>query len=477
MKKNVIFLFFASLAIFSSCSDDDNTTNTANSVAFVNSIVNLNAAETTVSVVFEKPTSSSGSLTISVNPTNAVYGTDFTTNPSIESNVLTIPYSKNISNATFTFNRLIEGVEGQIKNVEFTIMNTSDENLIISSTSKTTKLNFDETPIETATVSPTVGGANVINQVYVDLSSGIGTPVNRASWDLGFYSGDDFRVAINGSIKMAIKQINSTDITQNVEIDNTVAVGEGGGTGIVNGNPTYVDNPNGDISQTAIASVSTILSDNKVYLVNLGHAVATVAPNTGSVNAYGDHRGWRKIRVLRNGNDYKLQYALPDSSTFNEVTISKNAAFNFTFFSFNSNAVVTAEPEKAKWDLNFTSFTNLTNFGTGNVSYAYQDFIVTNSKGGTRAYEVLNSAGVTYSNFTSANIDNTKLNQAEFQDQRNIGSNWRNGGGPTTLPSAKDDRFYVLKDASGNTFKIRFISLTNAAGERGNPTFEYEKLN
>jgi hypothetical protein len=477
MKKNVIFLFLATLSFFASCSDDDNSSSTANSVAFVNSSVNLVAAETTVSVVFEKPTSSSGSLSIAVNPTNAVYGVDFTTNPEIVSNVLTIPYAKNVSNVTFTFNRIVEAVEGQIKNVEFTITNSTDVDLIISSTSKSTKLNFDESPIEMATVSPAVGGANVTNQVYVDLSSGVDTPINRASWDLGFYSGEDFRVVINGSIKMAVKETTSTDITQNVEIDNTVAIGEGGGTGVVNGNPAYVDNPNGDIAETAIASVSNILSANKVYLVNLGHAVSTVAPNVGSVNAYGDHRGWRKIRVLKSGNDYKLQYALPDATTFNEAIISKNAAYNFTFFSFNTNNIVNVEPEKSKWDLNFTSFANLTNFGSGFVSYAYQDFIVTNTKGGTRAYEVLNAAGTSYANFEIANVDNTKLDQNTFQDQRVIGSNWRNGGGPTTLPSAKDDRFYVLKDASGNIFKIRFISLTNASGERGNPTFEYIKLN
>jgi hypothetical protein len=477
MKKNVIFLFLATLAIFASCSDDDNSSSSVNSVAFVNSSVNLVAAETTVSVVFEKPTSSSGSLSISVNPTNAVYGVDFTTNPEIVSNVLTIPYAKNVSNVTFKFNRIIEAVEGQIKNVEFTITNSTDVDLIISSTSKTTKLNFDESPIEMATVSPAVGGANVTNQVYVDLSSGIDTPINRASWDLGFYSGDDFRVVINGSIKMAVKETTSTDITQNVVIDETVAVGEGAGTGSSNGNPDYVDNPNGDIAETAIAQVSNTLSENKVYLINLGHVVSTVAPNTGSVNAYGDHRGWRKIRVARSGNDYKLQYASPDSSTFSEVTISKNAAYNFTFFSFNTNNIVSAEPEKAKWDLNFTSFTNLTNFGNGFVSYAYQDFIVINTKAGTRAYEVLNSAGTSYANFALANVDNTKLDQNTFQDQRVIGSNWRNGGGPTTLPSTKDDRFYIVKDVAGNIFKIRFISLTNAAGERGNPTFEYVKLN
>lgn len=266
-------------------------------------------------------------------------------------------------------------------------------------------------------------------------------------------------------------------MTQPVAIDNTVAVGEGGGSGVVNGNPAYVDGPDGNITLTAMAEVSSNDADNKVYLVNLGHAVSTIAPATGSVNAYGDARGWRKIRVLRSGSDYKLQYASPDATTFSEVTITKNAAYNFTFFSFNTNTVVTAEPEKAKWDLNFTSFTNLTNFGTGMVSYPYQDFIVTNRNGGTRAYQVLNSEGVLYQNFALANVTTSKFDLDSSIDQRVIGANWRNGGGPSTLPSPRDDRFYVLKDAAGNIYKIRFIAMTNGAGERGNPTFEYARLN
>lgn len=477
MKKNVILMFAMVTALFLSCSDDDNSGNNANAVAFVNPTVNLNAPETVVNLVFQNPTSAAGTVTLTVTPANAVYGTDFTTNPAVSGGTLVVPFAKNVSSVSFVFNRLIEGVEGQTKNVAFTIASTSIEAITIPDATKTTQLNFDENPILAATSVPAVGGATVPNQVYVDLSSGNGTPVNRASWDLGFYAGDEFRVAINGSIKMAIKQTTSTDMTQPVAIDNTVAVGEGGGSGVVNGNPAYVDGPDGNITLTAMSEISATDGANKVYLVNLGHALTNVAPNVGSVNAYGDARGWRKIRVLRSGSDYKLQYALPEATTFTEVTITKNAAYNFTFFSFNTNTVVTAEPEKTKWDLCFTPFTNLTNFGTGMVSYAYQDFIVTNRNGGTRAYQVLNSEGVSYQNFAATDVVASKFDLEASIDQRVIGANWRNGGGPSTLPSPRDDRFYVLKDAAGNIYKIRFIAMTNLAGERGNPTFEYARLN
>lgn len=476
MKKSVFLLFVLAGLVFTACNDDDGMTIPENAAAFANPAINLTTDNTTVNIVFAAPTAAAGSVTLNVTANGVVYGTDFTTAPAVTGNIVTVPFEAGVSSASFVFTRIMEAFEGQTKNVVFTIASVTVEGVAIPDATKTVQLNFDETPILTNNVAPEVGGPNVPNQVFVDLSSGAATAVQRASWDLGFYAGDDFRVAINGAIKMAVKQLDINDMTQVVTLDNTVAVGEGGGSGVVNGNPLYVDGPDGNIANTAIAEVSAIDANNKVYLVNLGFSVSSVAPNVGSVNAYGDARGWRKIRILRDGSNYKLQYANVDATTFQEVSIAKNSAFNFTFFSFDTNAVVSVEPEKAKWDLSFTPFTNLTDFGGGSVSYAYQDFIVTNRKGGTSAYQVLNSAGVSYADFTLTHVNTANFGLATAIDQRAIGSGWRNGGGPTTLPSVRDDRFYILKDTSGNIYKIKFVGMTNAAGERGNPSFEYQIL-
>lgn len=341
------------------------------------------------------------------------------------------------------------------------------------------KIPAPEAISEGAILSPAIGGPTQPNQVYLDLSSESSTSVNRTTWDLGFYSGSEFRVVLNSSVKMAAKQTESTDITQPVAIDNAVSVGSPGGpTGIENGNVAYVDAPAGNLSGTAIAEVSATDANNKVYLVNLGNAIPTTAPAIGSVNTYGEARGWKKIRVLRSGNGYKLQYANPEATTFQEVTINKDAAYNFKFFSLVNNAEVVAEPQKDKWDLKFTTFTSTLNGGPqlGTVSYFYSDFVITNVKGGTRAYEVLNSAGVTYDAFTTANVDQSKFSAEAATDQRAIGANWRNSGGPSSLPSVKDDRFYVVKDVAGNVYKVKFIALYNAAGERGYPTLQYTLL-
>ncbi|MEP1487410.1 MAG: HmuY family protein [Algibacter sp.] len=338
----------------------------------------------------------------------------------------------------------------------------------------------DDTPIEPikvviegASVSPNVGGPNEQNQVYIDLSNNTATTVQRDSWDLGFYSGTDFRVVINGSIYMAVAALTGTDIdavnsttAQVQESQPQVAVGTFDAA-----NTEYVDAPDGTITETAIDEISDTDANNPVYLVNLGFEVGTETPATGSVTISGDSRGWKKIRILKSGENYILQYADLDDTTHKEVSISKNSDYNFTFFSFNTGNEVNAEPEKENWDLNFTVFTNeISDYG----SYGFSDFVVNNTKTNAQVYMIDTEIDNT---LTYENLTLTDVVEANFtSDQRGIGSSWRNGGGPGALPSLKENVFYIINDTDGNLYKLQFLALTNADGERGYPEFVYSLL-
>lgn len=327
--------------------------------------------------------------------------------------------------------------------------------------------------IEGASVAPEIGGPNQQNQVYIDLSSNTTTPIQRDTWDLGFYSGTNFRVTINGSIYMAAAKLTETNIdavnstsTEVQDLQPQAAVGT-----FDEANMAFVDAPDGTITNTAIVEISDTDANNNVYLVNLGFEVGIETPSTGSVAISGSPRGWKKIRVLKSGNDYMLQYADLDDTTHKEITISKDSDYNFTFFSFDDEDKVTVEPKKEDWDLNFTVFTNeISGFG----AYGYSDFVVNNIKGDTKVYmidtEVDNT--LTYADFTLADVV-----EANFtNDQRSIGSSWRNGGGPGTLPSLKTNVFYIVNDTDGNLYKLQFLALTNADGERGYSEFVYSLL-
>ena len=466
MKKN-LFLALTFIAMsFAACENDENDNGTDVSVAFSEPSLNLEVDETPIQIQFSAPASTAGTITIVYNDTAVTYGIDYTTNPSAIENKIIVPFNQGATMVEFKFNKIINAIEGEVKNVVFTIENVSTTATI--SGNKTTQVNFNETASLGTALAAEVGGPSQPNQVYVDLSSGKMTKVTRVSWDLGFYSGSEFRVAINSSVKMAAKKLETTNIDEVQQEDASMIIAQGQGIA------TQVDGPTGNILETAIAEVDSNDANNKVYLINMGSNPAKTTPSVGSEGSgSGTSRGWKKIRILKSGDDYKIQYADIASTTHQEVIVSKNSAYNFTFFSFTTNKTVDVEPVKAQWDLNFSTFTNILG---GTTPYFYPDYIVNNVKGGALTYQVLTSE-FTYDNFTLANIDNSKFTE----DQRNIGSNWRStsatvDGIPVSQFVLKTDRFYVVKDAAGNVYKLKFTGGANEAGERGFPKFQYSLL-
>ena len=330
---------------------------------------------------------------------------------------------------------------------------------------------------ETVFSNPEVGGATEPNQVFIDLSSQESTTAIRDSWDLGFYcEATVFRVSLNGSIYMAAKALDYTDIdtVTTADVENLypeVSIGTFNPE-----NVNFVDDFDGDITQTALAEISVTPIDNKVYLLNLGYSVSADEPDTGSVAVAGGHRGWKKIRILRNSENYILQYANIEDTTHQEVIISKDEAYHFTHFSFNTETTLAVEPVKTDWDLCFTVFTNeIVGYGT----YGFTDFVLSNSKSNVMAYQVQevddnedDMIDNPYTDFSIADIITDNFENS----QRAIGSSWRIGGGPGYSPAVKDNVYYIIKDSEGLLYKLKFLSLMNDDGVRGYPQFEYQLI-
>ena len=310
-----------------------------------------------------------------------------------------------------------------------------------------------------------VGGANQHNNVYVDLSGEVATDAARDAWDLGFYSGSDFRVVVNGSLAMAAKQLTTSDITAVVAADATVAVGT-----FQASNLAFIDSPTGSLDATAFGTIATSEAAAKVYLVNLGLSVPTGTVGAGSANTAGPARGWKKVKVWQDANGYKLQFANLDATTATTVSIAKDAAYNHVFFNLTTGAEVKAEPQKANWDLNFSTFTNEVFDGTESAgAYFYADFVLTNTKAGVTAVKVQGDRAA-YTAFSKAAYDSG--NYTFSTDQRSIGADWRD----VFTRVVFDNVFFLVKDGDGNIYKVKFISMVSSTGERGFPVFEYELL-
>ncbi|GEQ85124.1 hypothetical protein ULMS_06320 [Patiriisocius marinistellae] len=463
-KKHIAIVWIAIVSLMSiSCSDDENSVVTEASfvVAFESLSSNLGTINTSqeIAFVYSQTATESGNVTLLVETVNATYGEDFTTNPPLEGVNITVPILQGANGSSFTFNKVNQNLDETVE-ISFNIVSVSYPNSQIQG--NTTHTLNSEASLGRG-FEPEVGGPNQPNQVYIDLSTEEQTQVKRDTWDLGFYGGDDFRVGINGSIYMAAAEIDNTNIDAVTEADvasiqDQVAVGTFDPT-----NEVYIDNPDGDITKTAIASISANDADNNVYLINQGFEVGSETPAPGSVAVAGDARGWKKIRVLRQENGYLLQYADLNQSSHQEVVISKDSAFNFTFFSFNTNTTLPVEPQAENWDINFTVFTNILE-GAG--SYGFSDGVLHNRKGGVEIYTV-NTDAIAYDNFNENSIVETNF----VLDQRVIGSSWRE-----VINDDKvliDTIYYIIRDPNNNIYKLKFTALLNDSGDRGFPEFKY----
>lgn len=463
MNNKILLSLFAAFFLLIGCDKETSFEQEPFVVAFEKQSVDFSSIENTyvVRLVFSEPAQASGEVIIKLFEQNASYNTDYTTSPQAENLQIRLPFVAGATSAEVVFKNLVYPFDRMDKMVqlEITSISTAQMSKIQGYTQCT--ISFDRSIGET--LSPPVGGPNQPNSAFVDLSTGRMTAVKRDSWDLGFYSGDEFRVTLNGSIYMAAAQLPTTDMTMVTNSSvahllDKVKIGT-----FDPSNENYIDAPNGSLHETAIAAISEDDNQNKVYLLNLGYSVGTYQPQVGGVAVAGDPRGWLKIRILRKDDAYILQYAALNETSFKTVTVPKTPTHNFTFFSFTTHNTVSVEPAKDKWDLEFTVFTNI-NEGAG--SYGFTDFVTVNLKGQAKAYEVQVTKELTYENFKASDINENKFST----DQRVIGANWRD----VFTGRVDEKKFYLLKDPEGNYYKIRMLSFLNSNGERGYPKFEYK---
>lgn len=472
-KFTILLLLISGLLLYN-CKDDDALWGANEFVAaFKNPSENMTAqqSEIEIELVFSETAVSNGWIDIQFHTIGLDYGedADFTTFPAAEQGLLRIPISKNSQSTNFSLKRLTEVLPEDDKSVEFSIVDIEMPGKITRSQgNQSVIVSFSETAALGGTLSPEVGGPNQPNQIYIELRTKTETKIRRDTWDLGFYSGEDFRVKLNSAVYMFAGKLSSTDI-DNISMDEVAQLKTKMGFLIDNSN-IYVDDPTGVITGTAIEEISANDIENHVFLLNMGYEIGTDTPEPGGVAIAGAERGYKKIRILRQGEDYILQYAGLTETGHHEVVIPKTDGYNFTFYSMISENIVSVEPEAPRWDLNFTVKTEVEELpGAGFTAYGYSDYVETNPLGGVKAYRVYTDE-FSYDGFSVNNIDESKFELS----QRTIGASWRKVTPPDKY--LYDNIFYIIKDADGNYYKLKFTAFENENGVRGYPQFKYDLL-
>lgn len=513
MKKAYLFNYLLCLLVFSSCSDDDKENLIDFTVSFSNATVGLEEADTTKELLlnYSRSATEAGLVKVTFVGNNAEYGTDFTTSPDGSSGTISIPVSPGDLNATITFTKLKDAIEGSSKSVAFSI-NGFDNTEWSTGTTSTSDVSFTAIPALSGVVDSENGGSNMPNQVYFDFSTGTQTAVSRDTWEIAFFNGSENRVFLNSSLLVSAVEIpggtdllsitESTVLTEPMDLfvlnfatfqQDPIEVTTVSGllTGLPVGYSQYgniqqgqvfTDNREGTLEGTAFAEISTTPEDNHVYIVGLGTEIPTEAAEPGSINATGAHRGFMKVRVLTDGNSYTIQYApLEETGSFTEVSIAKDDAYSITAFSLTKGQLVSVEPPVTEWDINLSGVFSYYGYqGPTLAGLTYSDYVVHNTLGGVGLYQVttyeVDSGGTTieldvpsYSDFNREDVEESAF---VYDDRTVIGSGWRDAFGGVL----KDDRYYILKDAGGNYYKLVFTAYLNNEGERGNPQFTYERL-
>jgi predicted transcriptional regulator with HTH domain len=198
--------------------------------------------------------------------------------------------------------------------------------------------------------------------------------------------------------------------------------------------------------------------NGKVYLLDLGYDEKSNA------------LGFKKIKMVSvNREKYVLQYANIQDSTFQIVEIQKDTNYNYTYFSFKTNATVRVEPPKKDWDLAFTQYIHI-------FYEPYQPYLVTGVLLNTcQTYAAMDST-----QFKFENMDYKQAISFPLTNKLDaIGYNWKSFGGfgnATGNYQVFSNYNYIIKDSKSILYKLRFIAFYDEQGRKGTPKFEFRRL-
>lgn len=313
-------------------------------------------------------------------------------------------------------------------------------------------------------------GSNLAQQVYVDLSTGVATPVTVNTWELAFEN-NGTAIRTNSAKKVAVAVPAETDFA---------AVSSDDGL-------TYsYDSEDGDLSKTAFGSLSL----NQPYIIDLG-----IDENANTL-------GKKKFQVTAQNTDgISFEFADLDGSNNITRTVSWSEG-DFTFFSLINDEQVSVEP--ADWDMVLTAITVRTGapcaaLGGGAMPgincdiYRLAATAMTNSYDGVAVakddpYSDLEQNDDPASEKNQKTIDDGNFDTVVISDFNALGSStaadavgrsWLQILQPHSSGVYKiyDYITYIIKDRDDNYYKVRFLAYRGGDNaENGYPTFEYELM-
>jgi len=183
--------------------------------------------------------------------------------------------------------------------------------------------------------------------------------------------------------------------------------------------------------------------------------------------------------VSQTSDSYTFRYASAQSlDIIKEVTVYRNDAFNYVYFSYNEESTVQVEPLREQWDIVCTPYTGWWETDEPGV-YApfFISGILINNEFGVRIARIFDP------DVDFKDIDLSYTNLYEFTDLKGaIGADWKILGevGSANLYTMDPDKKYLLEKYDYETsremyFKLQIVDY-KLDGEDHHPTIEFKYL-
>lgn len=302
-----------------------------------------------------------------------------------------------------------------------------------------------ETPVSPATSQALTAGMGEYYEtmLYFNILTGeFVKQLPHIGYDLQFLNGEtDKAIYLNSSNFMFVRNFGAVPFES---VTDTV----------LNEDWRY-DYPTGNESRTAIGNWYDAdgNSKNEVFLIDRGY------------DEQGNVLGFLKMQVLSaDENEYRIRVGDLDNTFDSTSVIEKNIDKNQVQFWFGSMGTEGIEPDVNDWHFQFTQYTDFDITTEGDtIPYLVRGVLINQTNTATARLD-----GVDFESIAKEDVLSL-----EFSNARNsIGFNWKAFSLDTGIYEVLPDIVYIIREVSGNYYKLRFVDYYNDAGQKGYARFE-----
>ena len=283
-------------------------------------------------------------------------------------------------------------------------------------------------------------GENYETQIFYDFESNSVVKTSKFdSWDLSFETGKTgYHLWMNGGKAIFIANSHLIDMKAFTSLPSSVTAAS-----------FLFDDPSGNADSTAVGDWRMASGAKaEIYIAKL------------------DDTTFYKFRMLSvNDTAYTMEWCNIKSTIAQTVTLRKDNAYNFIYFSFG-NGVVNPEPPSASWDVVFTRYRYIYR-DLKNFPY-YVNGVLLNPDHTLAAADSMTTFAAIDLNSAAAETCTTNRDV--------IGFDWKKYNFNTQRYEVNPNKVYILHTRNNQLLKLHFLDFYSSTGVKGSPGFEAERL-